>query len=82
VLNSKTFMFLFIVMYVVLSLPVMLGIGYVIDWIPEASLSHQLREYVIKGLTNGFQLKVSISVIVSLILMALLPRLGTKKAVR
>ena len=78
----KRFILSVIITYLFLSLLLSFSIGYTIDWIPEASLSHQLREYVIKGLTNGFQLKVSISVIVSLILMALLPRLGTKKAVR
>lgn len=73
-LNSKTFIFFFIVVYVVLSLPVMLGIGYVIDWVPEASLSQKLRGYVIDGLTNEFQLKIAISAIASLVLISLLSR--------
>lgn len=72
--NTKSFMLVFVSVYLLMSLPAMLGIGYVIDWIPEASLSQQLRGYVIEGLTNGFQLKIAISAIASLVLITLLSR--------
>jgi len=72
--TTKTFTLAFIVIYVVISILAMLGIGYVIDWIPEASPYQQLRGYVIEGLTNEFQLKIAISAIASLVLISLLSR--------
>ncbi len=73
---------MFIIVYVVISLPAMLGIGYVIDWIPEASLSQKLKGYVIEGLTNGFQLKIAISAIASLVLIFLLSRRRANQSLR
>ncbi len=73
---------MFIMIYVVISLPAMLGIGYVIDWIPDASLSQKLKGYVIEGLTNGFQLKVAISAIASLMLIFLLSRRRANQSLR
>lgn len=73
---------MFIVIYIILSLPAMLGIGYVIDWIPEASLSQQISGYVMEGLANGFQFKIVISVITSVILSAFFSSYRTKKSLR
>lgn len=73
---------MFIIVYVVISLPAMLGIGYVIDWIPEASLSQKLKGYVIEGLTNGFHLKIAISAIASLVLIFLLSRRRANQSLR
>lgn len=73
---------MFIMIYVVISLPAMLGIGYVIDWIPDASLSQKLKGYVIEGLTNGFQLKVAISAIANLMLIFLLSRRRANQSLR
>jgi len=81
-MNIKTFMLIFIMIYIVLSLPAMLGIGYVIDWIPEASLSQQIRGYVIEGLANGFQFKIVISAIASVGLIAFLSSYRVRKSLR
>lgn len=81
-MEIKTFTLMFIVIYIFLSLPSMLGIGYVIDWIPEASLWQQIKGYVIEGLTNGFQFKIIISAIVSVGLIALLSVYRVKKSLR
>ncbi|ERG66749.1 hypothetical protein [Exiguobacterium chiriqhucha] len=81
-MNIKTFTLMFIVIYLVLSLPSMLGIGYVIDWIPQASLSQRIRGYVMEGLANGFQFKIIISAIVSVGLISLLSEYRVKKSLR
>mgnify|MGYP003424292506 len=53
IVNVKTFILSFIVLYFMISLPVMLGFGYVIDWDPEATFQQKFNGYVIEGLTNN-----------------------------
>ena len=57
----------FIVVYIVISLPVMLGIGYVIDWVPEATFLQKFKGYVIEGFTNNYLIKIVLSIIVGVI---------------
>lgn len=66
-MNIKTFIFGFIVVYILISLPTMLGIGYVIDWVPEAILLQKFKGYVVEGLTSNYLIKIVISVIVGVI---------------
>ncbi|WP_339148846.1 MULTISPECIES: hypothetical protein [unclassified Sutcliffiella] len=63
----KSFLILTIVVYLSLSLPSMLGIGYVIDWVPEATAFQMAKGYVGQGLKANFPLKLLIAVIVALI---------------
>ena len=56
--NMKTFILSFIVVYVLISLPVMLGFGYVIDWHPEATFLQKFNGYVMEGLTNNYLMKI------------------------
>lgn len=49
-LGIKTFLLSSIVIYILISLPTMLGIGYVIDWVPEATELQNLRDMLWKDL--------------------------------
>ncbi len=62
--NSKIFILSFIVVYLVISLPVMFGFGYVIDWDSEATFLQKFNGYVIEGLTTNYLMKIAISLIV------------------
>ena len=64
IVNMKTFILSFIVLYLMISLPVMLGFGYVIDWDPEATVLQKFNGYVIEGLTNNYLMKIIISLVV------------------
>ena len=66
-MGIKTFLLSFIVIYILISLPMMLGIGYVIDWRPEATELQKFKGYVIEGLTNNYLIKIVISIIVGAI---------------
>ncbi|WP_035298938.1 hypothetical protein [Brevibacillus thermoruber] len=54
--------------HVLLSVPVMLGWGVVIDFVPGASLTDKVAAYVIAGLESGFWWKIAVSGIIGLIL--------------
>lgn len=64
-MNRKTFILSFIGVYLFISLPVMLGFGYVIDWVPETTFLQKFNGYVIEGLTNNYLMKIIISLVVS-----------------
>lgn len=68
--NIKTFALAFIVIYVVISLPAMLGIGYVIDWIPEASVFQKIKGYTIEGLANNYLFNSVVSGIISVLIQS------------
>ena len=70
----KTFILSFIVVYLLISIPVMLGFGYVIDWDPEATFLQKFIGYVIEGLTNNYLMKTGISLIVSAFLSLFLAK--------
>lgn len=67
-MRIKTFMSAFIIGYVLLSLPAILGIGYVIDWIQDATLLQKFKGYVVDGLINNFFLKAVIAIIIGLVI--------------
>lgn len=66
-MNIKTFIFGFIIVYLLISFPTMLELGYVIDWIPETTLLQKFKVYVVEGLTSNYLIKMVISVIFSVI---------------
>jgi hypothetical protein len=66
-MSIKTFFLSFIVIYILISLPAMLGLGYVIDWIPETTELQKFKGYVIEGITNNYLIKIVISTIVGAI---------------
>lgn len=63
-MNIKAFLLGFIIVYILISLPAMFGIGYVIDWVPDATFLQKFKVYVIEGLTNNSLTKIVISIIV------------------
>ncbi|WP_043932776.1 hypothetical protein [Bacillus sp. EB01] len=67
-MNLKAFLLTFVVVYLLISIPSILGIGYVIDWAPEATLLQKIKGYVISGLLNNFVIKTVIAVIVGFII--------------
>ncbi|WP_202078957.1 hypothetical protein [Caldalkalibacillus salinus] len=67
-MNLKTLIITFIIVYALLSLPAILGIGYVIDWVPEATLFQKFKGYVMDGLLNDFFMKAIIACIVGMVL--------------
>ena len=79
-MDNKTFILSFIVVYILISLPTILGIGYVIDWVPEATLLQKFKGYVIEGLTNNYLIKIVISVIVSVIFSLFLSKRKANKS--
>ena len=70
----KTFILSFIVVYIMISLPVMLGFGYVIDWDSEATFLQKFIGYVKEGLTNNYLIKIVISLIVSVLISLFLAK--------
>ena len=70
--NMKTFILSFIAVYIIISIPMMLGFGYVIDWDSEATFLQKFIGYVIEGLTNNYLIKIVISLIVGGIISLLL----------
>lgn len=77
-MNIKTFLLGFIVIYILISLPAMLGIGYVIDWMPEATELQKFKGYVIDGFTNNYLIKIVLSTIVSAIFSLFLQKSNLK----
>jgi len=73
-ITIKTFILSFAVVYILISLPAMLGIGYVIDWVPGATFSQKIKGYVTEGLIDNYLIKIVISVVVSVIFSLLLSR--------
>lgn len=70
-MHFKVFIYGFLIVYLLMSLPAMLGIGYVIDWMPGATLPQKFNTYIVEGLTNHSVIKIGISTIVSVILTIL-----------
>ena len=54
-----------VTVYLVLSVPSLLGIGRVIDWVPEATILQIIHVTVVEGLTENFFLKCMISITIS-----------------
>lgn len=66
-MNLKTFLITFVFVYILISLPGILGIGYVIDWVSEATLFQKFKGYVVDGLLNNFLIKTVIAVTVGIV---------------
>jgi type III secretory pathway component EscS len=73
-MSLKAFMIGFVLVYLLISLPAILGIGYVIDWVPEATLFQKFKGYVVNGLLNNFLIKILIASIVGVIVSFVIAR--------
>ena len=72
-MNIRTFLLSFIIVYILISLPAMLGSGTVIDWVSEATFLQKFKGYVIDGLVDNYLMKLIVSTIVGLIFSLVLP---------
>ena len=61
------FMIVFTFVYLLVSLPAMLGFGYVIDWIDEATIMQKFKANIVGGLAENFLVKVLISSVTGLV---------------
>lgn len=52
--------------YLLISLPDILGFGYVIDWGPGATLFQKVKGYVVSGLSENFVWKCILAVVIGL----------------
>lgn len=80
-MKIKTFLLGFILIYLLLSLPAFFGIGYVIDWVPEATLVQKFNGYVTEGLGNHFLLKSLCATIISVVLNLLVSNRKAEKRI-
>ncbi|MFA9559437.1 hypothetical protein ACERII_19185 [Evansella sp. AB-rgal1] len=44
--------------YIVMSIPAIFGIGYVIDWVPDATLFQKIKGHVMTGFVENFLFKM------------------------
>lgn len=47
-----------ILVYMLVSLPAMLGIGFVIDWLFGAIFAQRFKGYIVDGFVNKFSIKI------------------------
>jgi len=62
-MNLKVLLITFVVAYVLISLPAIFGIGFVIDWVPEATLFQKVKGYLADGLFGHVLIKIGIAVV-------------------
>ena len=67
-INVKRFAIVFICTYALISLPAILGFGYVIDWVDDATILQRLKGYVAGGLAENYIIKLVISGIVAVVI--------------
>lgn len=60
-MHLKKFVITFISVYVLISLPAILGIRYVIDWVPETTIFQKFNGYVVNGLAENSLIKIVIA---------------------
>lgn len=66
-MRLKNFVITLVSVYVLISLPAILGIGYVIDWVPEATLFQKFKVYIVDELLNNFLIKTVIACIAGIV---------------
>lgn len=73
-MKIKMLMFIFLVVYLILSLPALFGIGLVIDWVPEATLLQKINGYVLIGLTDNYVFKCVMAGLISIVLQLVMSK--------
>jgi hypothetical protein len=63
----KRFSIVFILVYIVISLPNILGLGYVIDWVPKATVFQKVKGYLVEGFKYGYHVKLPVSAFFALV---------------
>ncbi|MCY1691394.1 hypothetical protein OVA29_12425 [Exiguobacterium sp. SL14] len=57
-----------VTVYILLSLPALLGIGRVIDWVPDATMMQIIHVTVVEALSEDYIMKFLISISVSILI--------------
>ncbi|WP_442600180.1 hypothetical protein [Neobacillus sp. D3-1R] len=66
-MSYKRLLIIFLTIYLLVSLPDILGVGFVvIDWVPEASFFQKITGSVINGITENYIYKLAIAFAVTL----------------
>lgn len=73
-MKIKMLVLVFLVVYLILSLPALLGIGIVIDWVPEATLLQKINGYVLVGLTDNYVFKCVMAGLISIVLQLVMSK--------
>lgn len=73
-MNLKFFLITFVLAYILISLPAMLGIGSVIDWVPEVTWYQKFKGYVVDGLLNNFFMKIIIAITLGIVVSLIISR--------
>ncbi|WP_214801460.1 hypothetical protein [Exiguobacterium sp. ERU656] len=73
-MNIKMLILVFLIVYLALSLPALFGIGFVIDWVPEATLLQKINGYVLIGLTDNYLFKFVIAGLISIVLQLVMSK--------
>ncbi|KMJ57235.1 hypothetical protein AB685_17695 [Bacillus sp. LL01] len=63
-MHWKRFIITTVFVYTLISIPGILSVGYVIDWVPEATVFQKVKGYAVEGLTANFLLKLPIAAII------------------
>lgn len=73
-MNLKAFLVSFVIAFLLISLPSLFGIGYVIDWTPEASLFQKFTGYVAEVFFNNFPIKLILASLVGIVVSFVMAR--------
>ena len=73
-MKIKMLMFVFLIVYLALSLPTLFGIGLVIDWVPEATVVQKFNGYVLVGLTDNYLFKFVMAGLISIVLQLVMSK--------
>ncbi|MFS0673688.1 hypothetical protein [Ornithinibacillus sp. 179-J 7C1 HS] len=73
-MNLKAFWVSFVIAFLLMSLPSLFGIGYVIDWTPEATLFQKFTGYVAEVFFNNFPIKLILASLVGIIVSFVIAR--------
>ncbi|MCA1029804.1 hypothetical protein LCL95_02005 [Bacillus timonensis] len=58
-----------LVSFLIMSLPFMLGFGYEIDWVNEATAIQKVTGHIVEGLTLHFTIKLLLSIVLGTIIV-------------
>lgn len=70
--NFFKFIVIFMIIYFILSLPMILGIGVAIDFVKETSCFNKAKAYFITGIEYGYNTKLLIAIVSAIVLTNIL----------
>ena len=73
----KRFILYIVFLYVLISIAVVLGGGYVIDWVPEVTLFQKMTYYAKEEFLNHFTTKLIVAALISVCAIAFVKKKKT-----